>query len=218
MPESCKEGCYAETIAARFSDPGLWGHGFAKRTKTGARWTRKVSTLPEKLAEPLRIRKPQRIFVNSTSDLFHEDVPFEFIAAVAGVMAACPQHIFLSLTKRAERMLEFFEWLSLQKDRVSGWPSHTDLVANYATTATGREIKAASIEWPLPNWQLGVSAEDQQRWDERVPKLLECPAAFRFVSAEPLLSGILAYGCLAELDLLIAGAESGPGARPMQTV
>ena len=105
--------CYAETLAGRFSDKGLWGHGFATRGKAGHRWTGKVELISKKLAEPLSWRKPHRVFVNSMSDLFHESLTFQEIAAVVGVMAACPQHIFMTLTKRAARMREWFEWIGV---------------------------------------------------------------------------------------------------------
>lgn len=216
------ENCYAEAIAARFSDPGLWGHGVAKRTPSGPRWTREVRLLPEKLSEPLPLRKPQRIFVNSTSDLFHESLTFEKIAAVVGVMAACPQHIFMTLTKRAKRQRQWFEWVSRPSD--FGDYGAVDRVLDAAETAfldagmIGKRDRIADLDapWPLPNWQVGVSAEDQQRWDERKEHLRSCPAAVRFVSAEPLLDGIdfsAGFG-LEGIDQVIVGGESGPGARP----
>src|SRR5690606_14032030 len=73
---------------------------------------------PEKLDEPFRWRKPAKIFVNSMSDLFHEQVPFDFVDAVFGVMAACPEHTFQVLTKRAERMLKWANQLQTDED---GW-------------------------------------------------------------------------------------------------
>lgn len=236
--------CYAEGVAARFSGPSLAYEGLARFTKRPdgrkeARWTGKVLTLPEKLNEPLRWRKPQRIFVNSMSDLFHEDVPDEFIAAVFGVMAACPQHTFQCLTKRPERMRAWFE-------RASGSPAdvlsaaltrHYDddfacAVANYVNgwsrwrnmTDDGNPLDGSMRRWPLPNVHLGVSVEDQQRANERIPLLLETPAAVRFLSMEPLLGPVdLAYaafngadslGSLEGLHWVIVGGESGPGARP----
>jgi protein gp37 len=116
------EHCYAERIAARFSGvkPGAdrgFGqheadepdkfHGFAERTKAGPHWTGRVELIPEKLTEPLRWRKPRRVFVNSMSDLFHESLPDEAIDQVFAVMALCPQHTLQVLTKRAKRMREY---------------------------------------------------------------------------------------------------------------
>lgn len=166
------------------------------------KWNGRVVPLPSLLDIPLRRRKPTTYFVNSMSDLFHESVPDEFIDRVFAVMALCPQHTFQVLTKRAKRL----------PDYMAHWITESD----------------PSGEWqnPLPNVWLGVSAEDQQRADERIPWLLKTPAAVRFVSAEPLLGPINLKGFGRELGprglvprtdcgfWVIAGGESGPGARP----
>lgn len=112
VSEGCRN-CYAERMAARFSDDGFRFHGIAEQTKAGARWTGKVELIPSALDWPLRKRKPLRIFVNSMSDLFHERLSDEDIAAVFGVMAACPQHVFQVLTKRPERMQKFLTELGV---------------------------------------------------------------------------------------------------------
>lgn len=160
-----------------------------------------VQLHPGRLDAPLHWKKPRRVFVNSLSDLFHEDIPREFIKSVVGVTVDCPQHTFQILTKRPQRMLEF--------SRECPWPSNV--------------------------W-LGVSVEDQATADERIPILLQTPAAVRFISAEPLLETInLNQACwglgrnrppidiaarqyqgnaLSALDWAILGGESGPGARP----
>lgn len=188
-------GCYAEKIAGRFSKPNLPFYGFAEMTPNGARWTRKVSPLPANLDEPLRMRAGRKVFVNSMSDLFHKDVPFEFIAAVFGVQAAARRHTFQVLTKRAARMKEWFDWVATQH----GGALHFCLLkADEHTGGRASQMWMPPKEWdastwPLPNVWLGVSAEDQQRLDERAPLLLECPAALRFISAEPLL-GSLNFG------------------------
>lgn len=106
------ENCYAAGIAARFSGSGLPFEGFAKKSaKRGLpQWTGKVELRPEHLADPLRWRKGRRIFVSSMSDVFHEELSNEDIAAIFGVMAAAPQHTFQVLTKRAERMKAWFDW------------------------------------------------------------------------------------------------------------
>ncbi len=110
------------------------------------------------LSIPLKKKKPTTWFVNSMSDLFHEDVPFEFIAKVFAVMALCPQHTFQILTKRAERMAEFFGCLLL--------PSHWEhSLSCHAAMLTAGERDIADFQWPLPNVWLGVSCEDQQRAD-----------------------------------------------------
>lgn len=179
------EHCYAEGIAVRFSGPGLPFEGYATR---GKGWTRKVSLLTDKLIEPMRWKTPSTIFVNSMSDLFHEAVPFEDIAAIFGVMAACPQHTFQVLTKRADRMLEFFAWVAQL-----GCDPWTEVHAAALSLEDGdgdvhtRSPQASGRPWPLPNVHLGVSIENQRYAELRIALLLRCPAAVRWVSAEPLL-------------------------------
>ena len=98
--------CYAERIAARFSGEGLAYEGLARMTKAGPRWSNKVRLVRELLDAPLRWKKPQLIFVNSMSDLFHEDVPLEFILEVFDTMEQAGHHQFQVLTKRSERLVE----------------------------------------------------------------------------------------------------------------
>lgn len=222
------EKCYAMKMAHRFSGPGRWGHGLTVLGKHGPRWNGTVRTVPEALGMPLRWRKPRRVFVSSTSDLFHPEVPFQYIAAVLGVAAACPQHDFQFLTKRAERMAEFFRWLGagdidpVEELRFQAQGCFYD--ANDDPVHTIGRGKT----WPLPNVHLGVSTENQEAADERIGPLLECPAAVHFISAEPLIGPIqLRPSWLAGYDFrggykvvaprlswVIAGGESGPGARP----
>src|SRR4051812_16655088 len=99
------EHCYAEQIAARFSGPGMPYEGLARRRTNGkAQWTGRIRVIPDALREPLKWRKPCRVFVNSMSDLFHENAPESFIAATFAVMALARRHTFQILTKRPERM------------------------------------------------------------------------------------------------------------------
>ena len=161
-----------------------------------ARWTGGVRLAPSALDAPLRMRAPKRIFVNSMSDLFHERLSALSIARVFDVMQRAHWHTFQVLTKRAERMKEFCSWA--------------------AENGMG----------PLPNVWLGVSVEDQQRADERIPHLLATPAATRFLSVEPMLGPVqLGVGdCFFDygvgghgrsgIDLVICGGESGKQARP----
>ncbi len=220
------ENCYAERVAARFSGPGKPYHGLAVMGEHGTRWTRQVRLVREHLEDPLRWRKPRRIFVNSMSDLFHEGLTNEEIAAVFGVMSACSQHTFQVLTKRARGMLEWFEWLA--SDPIVAISSAVrpyigDDVAYRAAYNHGPNSVPA---WPLPNVWLGVSAEDQERAHKRIPYLLETPAALRFVSYEPALGPVdfspwlpslatTASGANS-LDWIIVGGESGPGARSFE--
>lgn len=214
------EHCYAETQAARFCGEGEPYHGLVRRTERGrAQWTGAVRVVPEHLGDPLRWQRPRRVFVNSMSDLFHENLSSEDIAAVFGVMAASPTHTFQVLTKRANRMREWFAWVAENARTVCR-------VA--ASSYIGRPVEREpyGTGWPLPNVWLGVSCEDQRAADERIPELLATPAAVRFVSAEPLLGPIdlrkwtLAehgrrhIGALPGLSWVIIGGESGPNARP----
>lgn len=212
--------CYAERVADRFSGPGQPYEGLVKRVGGEPRWTGRVDFVESALDQPLRWKKPRMIFVNSMSDLFHESVPDAWIDRIFAVMALCPQHVFQILTKRPDRMRAYCAAL----------PPH------WATLSIDGQ-------WPLPNVWLGVSVEDQATADERIPVLLDTPAAVRFVSAEPLLAPVrLArlgpawpggritnalrgtrwpeldeVGAItsrtARLDWIIVGGESGPGAR-----
>lgn len=160
------------------------------------------------LGTPFKWRKPRTVFVNSMSDLFHEGVDFEFLTIVFDVMRQCPQHTFLLLTKRPERMAEYLQTVQVVKP---GQPR----------PAIWRESIVAE-NWPLPNVWLGTSVEDQQSANDRIPHLLKCPAAIRFLSCEPLLGALDPWAAptapadwMTGIDWVIAGGESGPGARPM---
>lgn len=222
VSEGCRF-CYAEKESHRF--------GWTKSDWTARNAPDNVQLRPERLDQPLRWRKPRKIFVNSMSDLFHEQIPFGFIAQVFAVMALCPQHQFQVLTKRPERMLEFFS------DYAAGG-RHIWEAGQGIRMPRGTDKPAPG--WPLPNVWLGVSVEDQRTADERIHLLLQTPAAVRWISAEPLLGPVdLRYlqpgdtpveidalsgthgvlrphgGENARLDWVVVGGESGPNARPM---
>lgn len=227
------ERCYAETQAARIVRMGKGAptsyDGLVKLTKSGeAKWTGEVRMIPEHLADPLKWKKPRRIFVNSMSDLFHEKLTNEQIAAVFGVMAAAPQHTFQVLTKRAKRMRDWFEWIDDEARRCAngidpdeGWLRAHVCVSETHQILTERNIPTIlERTWPLPNVWLGVSVENQKAANERVPELLRTPAAVRFLSCEPLLGPVdlataspNARSLAEDLDWLIAGCESGRKAR-----
>lgn len=203
VSEGC-QNCYAERIAARFSgEPDGPFYAFARQHP--ARWTGRIELLPDKLSEPLHWRKPCRVFVNSMSDLFHQKLSDEEIDRAFAVMALAGRHTFQILTKRPERMLAYLE-------RCGG-------SARYWTTATplGWSLQwedLSLVRFPLPNVWLGVSVEDQATADERIPLLLQTPAALRFVSYEPALEPVnLRLIERKALGWVIVGGESGPGAR-----
>ncbi len=157
-----------------------------------------VMTHEDRLVEPLRWRKPARIFVNSMSDLFHEDVPDAFIDRVFAVIALAPQHTFQILTKRPERMRAYLDLFALVDDRVeqaADWIRESIGVEAPNGYAVSSRFKRAAdalgrFAWPLPNVWLGVSVENQHFADERIPLLLQTPTAVRFVSCEPLLGPV----------------------------
>jgi protein gp37 len=148
------------------------------------RWTGKARLWAQHLDMPLKLKKPSRIFVCDMGDLFFEEVPDGVIAAVFGVMAACPQHTFQVLTKRPGRAREWF--------RSMGGPGWAERVCHSEAAALlpNGLPHPRDNTWPLPNVWLGTSVEDQATADERIPVLLDVPAALRFVSAEPLLGPV----------------------------
>lgn len=192
LGEGCRN-CYAARMAKRLA--GRCGYPAAPHQFD-------VTLHPERLGLPLRWKKPSRVFVDSMSDLFHEDVPFWFIGQVFNVMHLAYWHTFQILTKRPERM---YEWLG---------PKYQP-----------------NRQAVIPHVWLGVSVENQQTADERIPWLLKTPAAIRFVSVEPMLGRVdlfRATGYMAGINQapnfswdvtgiswIICGGESGPGARPM---
>jgi protein gp37 len=195
VSEGCR-ACYAEELVARRMGQNPMTpryHGLAVINASGQpRWTGKVVPQPDHLGLPLHWKKPRRVFVCSRSDLFHPKVKFEYIAAVFGVMAACPQHTFLVLTKRSERALEFFRWLDARvgTEDVPVRRGRDQLdVCSYELRKYG-VFPDYGCSWPLPNVHLGVSVENQQYADERISTLLTCPAAVRWISAEPLLGPV----------------------------
>ncbi|QQE79511.1 DUF5131 family protein [Alicyclobacillus sp. SO9] len=274
--------CYAETLDRRFAKKD--GHPF--RPWNSANMAHNVRLHPERIDAPLHWRKPRRVFVNSMSDLFHEKVPFEFLDEVFAVMLACAvlesrTHTFQVLTKRPARMMEYLTHRS-PSEMIKAWAYAGDglihltdgdvLFSDAVYTETVHDWDAFGHNsnnspaksfgytkklWPLPNVWLGVSVENQQAADERIPMLLQTPAAVRFLSCEPLL-GPIDLNCITlggeitgngkrkivwdalngwehqfstertseipnlssskshpDVDWVIAGGESGPGARLM---
>ena len=233
VSEGCRH-CYAERVAARFSGPGMPYEGLTKIHKTlpvQRRWNGEVRMVPEHLADPLRWRRPRRVFVNSMSDLFHESLTNEQIAAVFGVMAASPRHTFQVLTKRARRMREWFEWVADAGGcrairRIGDAAEAAGAPVYVKRKKDGRSPWNDARCWPLPNVWIGVSVENQAAADERIPELLRTPAAVRWLSCEPLLGPLnLNAKCPPfyaphlrsdRISWIVAGCESGPGARPCE--
>lgn len=224
--------CYAERMVSRFGDK-IHG-GFKPDPYSDPTPFSQVVSHPDRLGQPLAWRKPRRVFVCSMGDLFHENVPDGFIDKVFAAMALSPQHTFMLLTKRPQKMLEWFNYNACCRDRQD---RVSEACCDYFQLDS--EADDPTDCWPLPNVWLGVSAENQETADERIPLLLQTPAAIHFVSVEPMLGPVslslttpegvlyntlLREGGLGEncsrdtetrLDGVICGGESGPGARPM---
>lgn len=209
--------CYAEVMATRLSANPATSKRYAGTVRKG-KWTGQVNRVVQALGEPRHWKKPRRVFVNSMSDLFHESVPLGFILCVYNIMMECPQHTFQVLTKRPKRALEFYRYWEDLPIHMHG-------------------------QYPPKNIQLGVSAENQETADERIPILLKIDSAVRFLSCEPLLGPIHlddgesswltcngsepseeacgSYACMGHhfhgIDWVIAGGESGTNARPMHS-
>lgn len=208
--------CYAATMARRLEAMGRPEYAvrgletargkvvrIAEVRNGRAVFTGEVRCLPERLTEPLHWKRPRMVFVNSMSDLFHEAVPDRFIRLVFAAMSYCGQHTFQVLTKRPERMAA---WLADPENSLSACQAEWVVADIDDRTPTGkRRIGRRGSEgaingsrkglgdgnyWPLPNVWLGTSVEDQARADERIPHLLRCPAAVRFLSCEPLLGAV----------------------------
>lgn len=227
-------GCYAERMAGRFCGPGQPYEGLVRITAKGPRWTGVVRPVPEHLFDPIRWKRPRKIFPNSMSDLFHESLPDEVIDQALAVMLLTPRHTYQVLTKRAKRMRRYFSD-----------PALYERVLRAAGPIRQRypELNLIAIDnpatCPKPWIWLCVSVENQRAADARIPELLATPAAVRGLSVEPLLGPVdlhaiqipgasrgLRFSALQRqhddrfgqsdttIDWVIAGCESGPKSRP----
>ena len=262
--------CYAMRLAGTRLRDHPSRQGLTVASKAGPVWNGQVRFNAEWLAQPLRWAKPRRIFVAAHGDLFHEEVPFGWVMRILEVMYRTPQHTYQILTKRPDRMREFFRlWSDVNEAEDWDFKGAQGPEAVRAAHSSGRgQLFADMLEamgkpppgcaypffdWAggmsryedvLPNVWLGVSVEDQARANEQIPLLLETPAAVRWISAEPLLGPVsiaewleswcascrrpliggghfvgracgTCHDITARLDWVVAGGESGAGARPM---
>ncbi len=212
--------CYAAKMAHRQVAMGNYPAGITEARASGVHWTGKIVVADElQRLEVLPKLKPSLVFVNSMSDLFHADVPSEFIHRVFDEMAARQHLTFQVLTKRPRRMAEFAR----------------EIV--FAGRGRGPDaIRPVPWSWPKNVWA-GATVEDQKRAEDRVEWLLKVPARVRFLSVEPMLGPIdlrlnechhegaytepdtnatICEQCHddGEVDWVIAGGESGGRARP----
>jgi protein gp37 len=245
ISEGCRH-CYAEVVAARFSGDEQAYAGLAEYVarpdgSREARWTGEI-TVGHNMELPLRWKRSRRIFVNSTSDLFHEKLAREDIATVFGVAIAAHYlrgHTLQILTKRADKMQAVLTdpafWEQVNIEANMNVMEEVDPLDRRRDDARATMPDDFGPNNPPPGIWLGVSVEDQQRANERIPLLLETPAAKRFLSCEPLLGPVdLTNLCSPDanthgwsaiwkgnaigrawIDWVIVGGESGPNARPM---
>lgn len=227
-------GCYSSGMQHRFGLPPF--------QEQRGRADIKHRLRADRLEYVLRKKKPTRFFWCDMTDMFGSWVPNEWIAACFGVMAATPQHTHQVLTKRAARLPEWFAWVESERlFEGAAIMTSAEVCRREAMNALPARAPFPALKdarWPLPNVHLGVSCENQETADERIPHLLRAPAAVRWVSAEPLLGpidlGRRCFLCCGDnidedgycrtcggggteprLDWVVVGSESGPRARPM---
>ncbi len=216
VSEGCRH-CYAERTAMRFSGEGQPYQGLVAMANGHPQWTGKVAFIEKHLNDPLKWKEPRRIFVNSMSDLFHDNVEWEWFLKILHIMMNSPRHTFQVLTKRPKRMAQFVN--SRDVERI----------------VHGRQT--SHIHW-------GTSIEDQDTANERLPELLKVKWGLLWASIEPIIGGIdlerIAvdythpshvplhasaisgqrdgnfYQFDRSLQWIVAGSESGPGARPAE--
>jgi protein gp37 len=259
--------CYAMRLAGTRMRHHPSRQGLTVPSKAGPVWNGTVRFNDKALLQPLRWKRPRKIFWNAHGDLFHEKVPDEWIDRCFAVMALTPHHIHQVLTKRPERMRDYLTLKADERNRPAAgfklgrggkvWQEAYHVAAKdfgreaaFTEALQARGMPTQELPWPLHNVWLGTSVEDQQRADERIPILLDTPAAVRWLSCEPLLgpvdlsewlvcqnwsddipmdmttglreccaecdyTGIAGFSGLPIVDWVVAGGESGPGARPM---
>ena len=195
--------CYAERMAKRQKAMGTAKY---QRVINENGWTGEVALCSDReLTAPLRWRNPRKIFVDSMSDMFYKKVRFEWVDLVIALIALCPQHIFQLLTKRPERMKEYFLTRQPMDDssRVDMMPQWYHIITKWLDDgergclgkkweACHQAAEGLDFNKPLPNLWLGTTVENPDYlW--RIKDLIEIPAAKRFISIEP---------CLSSMDLL----------------
>ena len=225
------DSCYA--FALHDKRHVAWKHGnYPTAPEQYHKPFSQVQLMPDRLEDPLHWKKPCMVFVNSMSDVFHEDIPDEFILKMFTVMRRASQHTFQILTKRPDRMYLFMQQLAWRT------PTTEEREAGGLTGYGWQAYLAKEHAIPLPNVWLGVSVENQDAADSRISTLAETPAAVRFLSCEPLLGPIVfdpewlwceyyvpsyelqhwADSGARQVQLIhwcIVGGESGPRFRPM---
>ncbi|UZP67684.1 phage Gp37/Gp68 family protein [Desulfovibrio mangrovi] len=215
------DNCYAEVMARRLA--GNPATPYYAGTIADGKWNGNICAAFDSVwAKPFEWKKPKRIFVGSMTDVFHPNVPTEWLDMLFAVMGLNQQHTFMVLTKRAERMHQYVAGIG--KHRSVDGPSRA---AKKFSSSAVWEYTMCRGGFALPNVWLGVTTENQEQADKRIPALLDTPAAKRFVSIEPMLGpvdlttirhgadeALPVFGTQWGLDWVICGGESGPSARP----
>jgi protein gp37 len=225
-----------EAMGAKLDNPVRLKHyeGLTEKRGNRVEWTGIVRFVPEALEVPLKTKKSTTWFVNSMSDLFHPSVQFEWLDRIFAVMSLTPHHTYQILTKRPDVMLEYFGDIEKRRIKIAHTFVYPSENPEYlAWVRSPRSVQVYS-KLPLPNVWLGVTVERQKEADERIPLLLQTPAAVRFLSCEPLLEKIdwkkawirsavkgtplfkitEKSSLSSPIDWVIVGGESGANARP----
>jgi protein gp37 len=201
--------CYAARMAATRLKHTPRYAGLAEIRNGVPTWTKIVRTNPEVLNDPLGWGKPSRIFVASMSDLFHKDVPAEYLVKVFTTMALAHWHTFQVLTKRIERASLVLADPAFVAEVQKAWDKSWKFTNDHGHVRR----EAPAFSWPLPNVHVGTSAGRQREFDERYPFLMATPAAARFLSLEPLIGPIRMSEMIGRSQIkpnqVIVGGESG---------
>ncbi len=226
------ENCYAEKMTKRLDAMGQ--EKYKGLLNEHGRFNGTVKFSEKDLLAPLSWKKPRKVFVNSMSDLFHEKVQDEWLDKAFAVMALTPHITYQILTKRPERMLEYFAQCDAEPFNIATARIMLAIFSVLSRVQNGVKIWERLVaegyfvemepevfwfkQWPLPNVWLGVSVEDQKTADERIPLLLQTPAAVRWVSAEPLIGPVnlnkFFHPQFKMPNWIVCGGESGPRSRP----
>jgi protein gp37 len=232
--QKCAPRCWAAKLVGRMIANPRLSMQFHNAAKTAIRhenlkavgWSGQSALVESLLEAPLHWRKPQRIGVNFLGDTFAANVPDAWIDRVFAVMALCPQHTFYVLTKQAEKMRDQLTRLSKSIEPLETVARSMGYTFKFKDMTYGRVC--STLPFPFRNVRLGVSVCNQAEADERIPLLLNTPAAFRWVSIEPMVGEVDLAGAakIANnnylntlynqhcLDWVVVGCESGPARRP----
>jgi protein gp37 len=232
ISDGCKN-CYAEKMAVRLSHMDV--EGYDEVVDYSGKWNGNTVFVPKALEKVAKWKKPKRIFVGSMTDIFHDSISNEWIASVFGTICANPIHVFVLLTKRPERALKWFEWVSRRGEHGKTlFPFDSDEWRIWQMLYVEGRRNGVDLPphhggpWPLPNLWLGVTVESE-KYLHRVETLINIPAAVRFASVEPMLKPVVfdfnredgpagatwtVPGRHKGLSWVVCGPETGPGKRP----